>query len=203
LPAITLAETLDTPHIHRDARGTEGRAALVTMRPFRAPPYTIADVGLIGGDQVPTPGEVSLAHHGVLFLDELPEFRRHVLEVLRQPLEDGVVTIAWASMSVIFPVRGSRRPTISNHATPWRAEGIRLDPFSPLPRREIPGAEQPTLDRLLSRGKIHIAEAHLRDFGFYPGLVNGLLTAETQAAVRAFQTRYGLAVSGRLHRRKP
>jgi hypothetical protein len=74
----------------RSPRHPIARTALVTARPCRAPRHPIPDVGLIGGGQVPMPGEVSLAHHGVLFLDELPEFRRHVLEVLRQPLEDGV-----------------------------------------------------------------------------------------------------------------
>jgi magnesium chelatase family protein len=91
LPAMTLAEALDTTRIPRVAARTGERTAFVTARPFRAPHHTISDAGLIGGGHVPMPGEVSLAHNGVLFLDELPEFRRHVLEVLRQPLEDGVV----------------------------------------------------------------------------------------------------------------
>jgi magnesium chelatase family protein len=86
LPAMTLAEAIETTRIHRVAGLTGARAALVTARPFRAPHHTISDVGLIGGGQVARLGDVSLAHHGVLFLDELPEFRRRVLEVLRQPL---------------------------------------------------------------------------------------------------------------------
>jgi predicted ATPase with chaperone activity len=93
LPAMTLAEAIETTRIHRVAGLTGDRTALVTTRPFRAPHHTISDVGLIGGGHVPMPGDVSLAHHGVLFLDELPECRRHVLEVLRQPLENGVVYI--------------------------------------------------------------------------------------------------------------
>ncbi|MGH8068338.1 MAG: YifB family Mg chelatase-like AAA ATPase [Candidatus Entotheonellia bacterium] len=105
LPDMTLPEAIETTRIHSVAGLTGDRTAFVTTRPFRAPHHTISDVGLIGGGQVPLPGEVSLAHHGILFLDELPEFRRHVLEVLRQPLEDGVVTIARASMSVTFPAR--------------------------------------------------------------------------------------------------
>jgi magnesium chelatase family protein len=91
LPAMTLAEAIETTRIHRVAGLTGARTALVTTRPFRAPHHTISDAGLIGGGHVPMPGEVSLAHNCVLFLDELPEFRRHVLEVLRQPLETGVL----------------------------------------------------------------------------------------------------------------
>jgi magnesium chelatase family protein len=90
-PAMTLAEAVETTRIHSVAGLTGDRAALVTTRPFRASHHTISDAGLIGGGQVPLPGEVSLAHHGVLFLDELPEFKRHVLEVLRQPLEEGIL----------------------------------------------------------------------------------------------------------------
>jgi magnesium chelatase family protein len=93
LPAMTLAEALETTRIHSVAGLTGDRTAWVTTRPFRAPHHPMSDVGLIGGGHVPMPGEVSLAHHGVLFLDELPEFRRHVLEVLRQPLEESLIYI--------------------------------------------------------------------------------------------------------------
>ena len=91
LPAMTLAEAIETTRIHHVAGLTGDRTAWVTPRPCRAPHHSIADAGLVGGGHVPMPGEVSLAHHGVLFLDELPEFRRHVLEVLRQPLEKSVI----------------------------------------------------------------------------------------------------------------
>jgi magnesium chelatase family protein len=91
LPDMTLAEAIETTRIHRVAGLTGDRTAFVTARPFRAPHHTISDVGLIGGGQVPMPGEVSLAHNGVLFLDSRPEFRRHILEVLRQPLEESLI----------------------------------------------------------------------------------------------------------------
>src|SRR5262245_43955348 len=93
LPAMTLAEAIETTRIHRVAGLTGNRTVPGTTRPFRAPHHPSADAGLIGGGQVPLPGEVSRAHHGVLCLDERPEFRRHVLEVLRQPLEDGITRI--------------------------------------------------------------------------------------------------------------
>lgn len=105
LPDLTLAEAIETTRVHSVAGLTDGRSALVTRRPFRAPHHTISDAGLIGGGHIPQPGEVSLAHNGVLFLDELPEFKRTVLEVLRQPLEDAAVTIARSSISVSFPAR--------------------------------------------------------------------------------------------------
>src|SRR4030095_6062466 len=91
LPAMTLAEAIETTRIHSVAGLTGDRTALVTTRPCRAPHHTISDAGLIGGGHVPMPGDVSLAHNGVLFLDEWPEFRRHVLEVLRQPLEESSI----------------------------------------------------------------------------------------------------------------
>jgi magnesium chelatase family protein len=90
LAAITLSEALDATRIHSIAGRTGDRTALVTTWPFRAPPHILSGVGLIGGSQGLRPGEGSLAHHGVLFLDELPACRRHVLAVLRQPLEEGV-----------------------------------------------------------------------------------------------------------------
>jgi magnesium chelatase family protein len=93
LPAMTLAEAIETTRLHSVAGLTGARPALVTTRPCRAPHQTPSDVGLIGGGQVPMPGEVSLTHHGVLFLDELPECRRHGLEGRRQPLEEGVTYI--------------------------------------------------------------------------------------------------------------
>jgi magnesium chelatase family protein len=104
LPDLTLAEALETTKIH-SVMGTLNGHAIIATRPFRSPHHTISDAGLVGGGTVPKPGEVSLAHHGVLFLDELPEFRRNVLEVMRQPLEDGSITVSRAMGSINYPAR--------------------------------------------------------------------------------------------------
>lgn len=103
LPPLTLDEALETTKVHSIVGQLQPGQALITHRPFRAPHHTASDAGLLGGNINPTPGEISLAHHGVLFLDELPEFKRSVLETMRQPLEEGRVTISRAAGTMTFP----------------------------------------------------------------------------------------------------
>ena len=105
LPPMTFEEALETTRIHSVAGLLKGGQALLMSRPFRSPHHTISDVALVGGGQFPRPGEVSLAHNGILFLDELPEFKRGVLEVMRQPIENGDVTVSRAQAAVTYPAR--------------------------------------------------------------------------------------------------
>ena len=105
LPPLTLEESLETTKVHSIVGLLAPGQALVTRRPFRTPHHTASDAGLLGGNINPTPGEISLAHHGVLFLDELPEFKRSVLETMRQPLEEGCVTISRAAGTMTFPAQ--------------------------------------------------------------------------------------------------
>jgi magnesium chelatase family protein len=127
----------------------DGVNGLVGVRPFRAPHHTISDAGLIGGGAVPRPGEVSLAHNGVLFLDELPEFPRNVLEVMRQPLEDGTVSIARAAMSLTFPARFMLAAAMNPCPCGFfndRARECRCTP--PMIQRYISKISGPLLDRI-------------------------------------------------------
>ncbi len=103
LPPMTFEEAIETTKIHSIAGLLPPNSALIATRPFRSPHHTISDSALVGGGTIPRPGEISLAHHGVLFLDELPEFARNVLEVLRQPLEDGRMTVSRSKMTLEFP----------------------------------------------------------------------------------------------------
>jgi magnesium chelatase family protein len=103
MPLMTLEEAIETTKIHSICGLLNQEHALVSVRPFRAPHNTISDIGLLGGGAIPMPGEISVAHNGVLFLDELPEFKRSTLEVMRQPLEDGKVTVTRAAGTMVFP----------------------------------------------------------------------------------------------------
>jgi magnesium chelatase family protein len=105
LPPLTLEEALEATSVHSVAGTLTAGSGLLRERPFRAPHHTVSDAALVGGGSLPRPGEVSLAHHGVLFLDEMPEFDRRALEVLRQPLEEGRVTISRVARTAVFPAR--------------------------------------------------------------------------------------------------
>jgi len=103
LPPLTFEEAIETTKIHSIAGLLSNNSTILTTRPFRSPHHTISDTALVGGGQIPRPGEISLAHFGVLFMDELPEFARNVLEVLRQPLEDAHVTVSRSKLSIDYP----------------------------------------------------------------------------------------------------
>ena len=122
LPRMSFDEAIETTKIFSVSGLLDKEHALLAVRPFRSPHHTISDVGLIGGGSTPKPGEVSLAHNGVLFLDELPEFKKNVLEVLRQPLEDGRVTISRSLISLTYP----SRVMLVAAMNPWRCVNLSL-----------------------------------------------------------------------------
>lgn len=176
LPLMTLDEALETTRIHSIAGALAPHQALVTHRPFRSPHHTVSDAGLLGGGAHPMPGEVSLAHRGVLFLDELPEFHRNVLEVLRQPLEDGVVSIARAAASLTFPCQFMLVAAMNPCPCGYYGDRKRECRCTPLQirhyRNRISG---PLLDRI----DIHI---EVPSIGYHE--LSGLSAGESSAAIR-------------------
>lgn len=168
LPPMTLDEALETTKIHSIAGKLGAHNALIATRPFHAPHHTVSDAGLLGGGTHPAPGAVSLAHNGVLFLDELPEFSRNVLEVLRQPLEEGEVTIARAAASVTFPCRfmlvAAMNPTPDGY--------FPNDPRSTSSPRQIQTYQNRISGPLLDRIDIHI-EVPAVDYQKLSGLERG------------------------------
>jgi magnesium chelatase family protein len=149
LPPLTFEEALETTKIHSVAGVLDANAGLVNTRPFRAPHHTISDAGLIGGGIIPRPGEVSLSHNGVLFLDELPEFPRNVLEVMRQPLEDGHVTIARAAMSLTFPARFMLAAAMNPCPCGYHGSGQRqCQCTEPMIQRYVSKISGPLMDRI-------------------------------------------------------
>lgn len=149
LPPMTLSEALETTKIHSVVGGVKEHTGLMAQRPFRSPHHTISNVALVGGGSYPQPGEISLSHNGVLFLDELPEFKREVLEVMRQPLEDREVTISRAKFTVTYP--SSFMLVASMNPSP---SGYFNDPNAPLTsspaemQRYLSKISGPLLDRI-------------------------------------------------------
>jgi magnesium chelatase family protein len=149
LPPMSFDEAIETTKIHSVAGLLSEKKGLIGTRPFRAPHHTISDAGLIGGGSVPRPGEVSLANNGVLFLDELPEFQRHVLDVLRQPLEDGEVTISRAATSLTFPARFMLAAAMNPCQCGFYGDQIReCNCTPPLIQRYLSRISGPLLDRI-------------------------------------------------------
>jgi magnesium chelatase family protein len=149
LPTLTLREALEITKIHSIVGLLPADQGLVTERPFRAPHHSISDAGLIGGGSYPMPGEVSLAHFGVLFLDELPEFKRHVLEVMRQPLEDGTVTIARAQTTLTYPAQYMLVAAMNPCPCGWRTHPEKVCKCSPIQiDRYLGKISGPLLDRI-------------------------------------------------------
>ena len=192
LPPLNQEEALETSKIYSVMGLLKPGQGLLAQRPFRAPHHTISDAGLIGGGTTPRPGEVSLAHHGVLFLDELPEFKRSTLEVLRQPLEDGVVTISRAATSITFPARFMLVASMNPCFCGYHGDAQRVCTCSPQKiqqyRARISG---PLLDRIDIQ--MQVAAVPFRDLAAAAG---GESSDEMRARVSRARERQGRRFAG-------
>jgi magnesium chelatase family protein len=177
MPDMTEEDAIETTKIHSISGMLDAKNSFLTTRPFRAPHHTISDAGLLGGGTNPGPGEVSLAHHGVLFLDELPEFRRQTLEVMRQPLEDGHVTISRAAGSLTFPARFMLVAAMNPCPCGFYGDSKRQCRCSV---RQIENYRQRISGPLLDRIDIHV-EVPLVDFR---ELTSDTITGESSAVIR-------------------
>ena len=197
LPPMTLDESLEATKIHSIAGTLPKRQSLLVQRPFRSPHHTISDAGLLGGGSHPMPGEVSLAHRGVLFLDELPEFHRSVLEVLRQPLEDGCVTIARAAATVTFPCQFMLVAAMNPCACGYYGDPQRECRCKP---SQIQGYRNRISGPLLDRIDLHVEVPSVRyqDLsGVTPGEGSAVIRERVVAARRIQQDRF--KVSRKIH----
>ena len=177
LPPMSLDEALESTKIHSIAGTLASHQALVVRRPFRSPHHTISDAGLLGGGSHPMPGEVSLAHRGVLFLDEIPEFHRSVLEVLRQPLEEGYVTISRAAATVSFPCQFMLVAAMNPCACGYYGDPKRECRCKP---SQIQGYRNKISGPLLDRIDLHVEVPSVR----YQELM-GLVPGDSSATMRA------------------
>ena len=185
LPPLELREAVEATKVHSVAGRLPSGEALVTRRPFRAPHHTISDAGLVGGGRLPRPGEVSLAHQGVLFLDELPEFRRHVLEALRQPLEDEAVTISRASQAVTYPCRFTLVAAMNPCPCGFHGDGSgRCSCAEAAIRRYRSRVSGPLLDRVDLH--VHIPAVPIREL---QGRNTGMTSLESRARVAHARSR--------------
>jgi len=195
LPRMSLDEALETTKVHSVAGLLHPGQSLCTTRPFRAPHHTISDAGLIGGGSNPRPGEVSLAHGGVLFLDELPEFRKNVLEVMRQPMEDGTVTLSRAAMSLTYPARfmlaAAMNPCpcgyFGDPTHPCRCEPLLIE-------RYLARLSGPLLDRIDIH--LHVPAVAYRDLADSTAGESSALIRERVDAARAIQRARFSATAG-------
>ncbi len=177
LPPLSTEEALDVTAIHSIAGLLNASRGLSRARPFRAPHHTVSEVGLVGGGDGPRPGEVSLAHHGVLFLDELAEFRRGALEALRQPLEDGVVTISRAHAKAIFPARSLLVCAMNPCPCGWLGDGSSRCGCSP---ERVRAYRAKMSGPLLDRVDVHVSLPPVE-----VAALHGRASGEASAAVRA------------------